>query len=58
MVGAIFVHGKMSELLSGVPDFFDRNNILSGYDLSKSTHVEYLWKYGLFSIIKWKFEFC
>ena len=25
---------KMKMLLSGVPDFFDRNKILSGYDLS------------------------
>ena len=25
---------NVTELLSGVPDFFDRNKILSGYDLS------------------------
>ena len=28
------MHLKKKMLLSGVPDFFDRNKILSGYDLS------------------------
>ena len=28
------VNEKKETLLSGVPDFFDRNKILSGYDLS------------------------
>ena len=30
----ILEFGRLYRLLSGVPDFFDRNKILSGYDLS------------------------
>ena len=32
--GGVSNHQRLDCLLSGVPDFFDRNKILSGYDLS------------------------
>ena len=38
-------------LLSGVPDYFDRNKILSGYDLSHYQVPHYIKSFLLFCLI-------
>ena len=51
--------GKMPPLLSGVPDYFDRNKILSGYDLSHYQVPHCIESFLLFCLIcvySWQFS--